>query len=292
MNRRDFIKHTLTILSIVLAVGASTRFCSAGNKEQIAHWAFFSDTHIAADVNDNYRGFYPYRNLQKVVSEILSDLPDAVVVAGDLARLEGKLDDYANLKELLAPLAEKVPVYMALGNHDDRDNFMRAFPDLPGEKPPVADKHITIIHTPPVRVILLDSLFYVNKVPGLLGKAQRDWLQDYLNKCDDKPIILCVHHTLQDRDGDLLDVPRLFEIIKPIRKVKAILYGHSHEYAFGQYEGIHLINIPATSYSFADKIPVGWVEAHLTTQGGEFILHVISGNTTMHGSVKKLKWRK
>ena len=60
-------------------------------KEQKAvRWAFLSDTHIPEDVNNNYRGFYPYRNLQKVVPGIVSTMPDGVAITGDLARLSGK----------------------------------------------------------------------------------------------------------------------------------------------------------------------------------------------------------
>jgi hypothetical protein len=116
-------------------------------------------------------------------------------------------------------------------------------------------------------------------------------LQDYLKKCDETPTILCFHHTLGDGDGDLLDVPRLFDIIKPIRKVKAILYGHSHEYGFSEFEGIHLVNLPAVGYNFSDTEPVGWVEARLTAKGGDFTLHVLAGNKEKDGSVKKLAWR-
>jgi hypothetical protein len=128
-------------------------------------------------------------------------------------------------------------------------------------------------------------------VPGLLGKAQRQWLVKYLSECDDTPTILCFHHTLGDGDGDLLDLPRLYTAIKPIRKVKAIVYGHSHEYKFSEFEGIHLINIPAVGYNFNDSEPVGWVEAVLTAKDGRFKLHAIAGNTDNDQTVTKLTWR-
>ncbi|MGB2806641.1 MAG: metallophosphoesterase, partial [Sedimentisphaerales bacterium] len=214
-----------------------------------------------------------------------------IAIAGDLARLEGKLGDYANLKKLLKPVAQKTPVLMALGNHDNRENFLRIFNTIAGEKQPAASKHVVVFNKPPVRLIILDSLFYVNKVPGLLGRAQRRWLEDYLRKCDDTPTILCFHHSLGDGDGDLLDVPRLFDLVKSIRKVKAILYGHSHEYRYSEFEGIHLINLPATGYNFSDTEPLGWVEARLTAKGGDFTLHVVAGNKDKDGSVKKLVWR-
>lgn len=291
INRRDFLKTSLAAAGVLVTGYASFQPESRERLKKQTSWAFLADTHIPADVNDNYRGFYPYQNLQKIIPEIVSCSPDGVAIAGDLARLQGQAGDYVNLKELLTPVAEQTPVLMALGNHDDRGNFLKVFDKLSGEKQPVAGKHVVVVNRPPIRLIVLDSLLYVNKVPGLLGKAQRQWLQDYLEKCDDRPTILCFHHTLQDGDGDLLDVPRLFDMIKPIRKVKAILYGHSHAYGYSEFEGIHLVNIPAVGYNFSDAEPVGWVEARLTARGGDFTLHAIAGNREKDGSIVRLAWR-
>ena len=291
MNRRAFIKTGLTAFGALATIVTG---CSPGlrkSEKRPARWALLADTHIPEDVNNNYRGFYPYQNLQKVVPDIISASPDGVVIAGDLARLTGQLGDYDNLKKLLSPIAEKRPVFMALGNHDNRDNFAKAFDKVSGEKQPVKGKHIVVVNNPTARLIILDSLFYVNKVPGLLGKVQRQWLENYLKECDDTPTILCFHHTLGDDDGDLLDVPRLFSLIEPIRKVKAILYGHSHAYGFSEFEGIHLINLPAVGYNFSDAEPVGWVQANLTDKGGDFTLHAIAGDMNKDGSVTRLTWR-
>ena len=291
MNRRAFIKTGLTAFGALAAIVTG---CSPGlrkSEQKPARWALLADTHIPEDVNNNYRGFYPYQNLQKVVPDIISASPDGVVIAGDLARLTGQLGDYDNLKKLLSPIAEKRPVFMALGNHDNRDNYVKAFDKVSGNKQPVKGKHIVVVNKLPARLIILDSLFYVNKVPGLLGKAQRQWLENYLKECDETPTILCFHHSLGDDDGDLLDLPRLFSIIKPIRKVKAILYGHSHAYGFSEFEGIHLINLPAVGYNFSDAEPVGWVQANLTDKGGDFTLHAIAGSMNKDRSVTRLTWR-
>jgi len=296
MNRRSFIKTSLAVCGSLITIGAGNSFGSSKKGKEGTRWAFLADTHITTvDDSDNPPGghycYNPHGNLRRVISEVISASPDGVVIAGDLARLMGKLDNYAVLKRLLNPAAEKTPVLMALGNHDDRGNFLKVFDKTPAGKQRVRNKHVIVVERPPVRLIILDSLFYVNKVPGLLGQAQRRWLQDYLKKCDDTPTILCVHHTLGDSDGCLLDVPRLYRIIKPIRKVKAIVYGHSHRYGFSEFEGIHLINVPATGYSFNSNVPVGWVEAQLTANGGDFTLHVAAGNKEKDGSVKRLKWR-
>lgn len=292
ISRRSFIKTGLAAFGTLVTLNAG---CGTGlmkTDEKQTRLALLADTHIPEDVENNYRGFYPYRNLEKVVPDLVSNSPDGVLIAGDLARLTGQSGDYANLKKLLNPVAEKTPVFMALGNHDDRENFLKVFNDTPGDKPDLKGKHVTIVKKASTRVIMLDSLLYTNKVPGLLGKLQRQWLENYLKESDETPTILCFHHTLSDGDGDLLDVPRLFSMIGPIRKVKAIVYGHSHVYGFSEFEGIHLINLPAVGYNFNDSDAVGWVEARLGNRGGDFVLHAVGGNLDLDGSVTKLAWRK
>jgi Icc protein len=292
MNRRRFIKTGLAAFGTLVSLNSGCSMDLTKADEKQINLALLADTHIPEDVENNYRGFYPYQNLQKVVPEIISASPGGVFIAGDLARLTGESGDYANLKKLLSPVAGKMPVFMGLGNHDNRENFLKVFNETPGEKPNVKGKYVTVVKTDSVRLIMLDSLFYVNKVPGLLGKAQRQWLENYLKESDNTPTILCFHHTLSDGDGDLLDVPRLFSMIAPIRKVKAIVYGHSHVYGYSEFEGIHLINLPAVGYNFSDNDPVGWVQARLTGRGGDFVLHAVAGNQDNDGSVTKLAWRK
>jgi len=296
MNRRSFIQTGLAAFGTLVTLNAGCSPGLAKKDEKQTRLALLADTHIPEDVENNYRGFYPYRNLEKVVPDLVSNSPDGVLIAGDLARLTGQSGDYANLRKLLNPVAEKTPVFMALGNHDDRENFLKVFDETSGvgavREPPLQGKHVVVVKKASIRVIMLDSLLYTNKVPGLLGKAQRQWLENYLKECDETPTILCFHHTLSDGDGDLLDVPRLFSMIAPIRKVKAIVYGHSHAYGFSEFEGIHLINLPAVGYNFSDSEPIGWVEARLGSRGGDFVLHAVGGNLDSNGSVTKLAWRK
>ncbi len=296
---RPIPRRALLIKAGVAGLGASLALAGSSTAPRrkdratagSVHLALLSDTHIPEDTNDSYRGFYPYQNLQQITRELISNRPDAVVITGDLARLSGQVGDYRNLERLLSPLARQRPVYMTVGNHDNRDNFLKVFAKLPGERQSVRGKYVVVAGLPAVRLIMLDSLFMVNKVPGLLGKAQRSWLQNYLRASDDTPTVLCFHHTLGDGDGDLLDLPRLYDIVEPIRKVKAIIFGHSHEYRFSRYKGIAQINLPATAYNFSDREPVGWVEARLTARTGQFILHATGGNKDQDGTTKTLAWR-
>jgi 3',5'-cyclic AMP phosphodiesterase CpdA len=198
--------------------------------------------------------------------------------------------DYQRLKEALHPVAEVAPVHIGLGNHDDRANFFKVFEEPPGQTARLNGKHITIIEHPEVRVLVLDSLLYVNKVAGLLGKNQRLWLQRYVQGADTRPIVLFVHHTLGDGDGDLLDVDRLFSILSASSKVKAIFYGHSHQWNHSEREGVQLINLPAVGYNFNDAEPVGWVDAEFLAGGVKLQLHAFAGNTAKHGETLDIDW--
>ncbi len=253
-------------------------------------WALLSDTHIPGNPANEYRGFRPFENTLKAISQVSEIRPDGVVICGDLARLEGEMADYENLKRLLDPLPEGIPVGLALGNHDNRRNFLKVFPKPP-QAQDVKDKHVVVLETAAARLILLDSLFLVNQVAGLLGRAQRWWLEGFLRNASPLPTILFVHHTLDDGDGSLLDAPRLFDIIRDKRIVKAIVYGHSHVYSYRKEGDIDLINIPALGYNFSDAQPVGWVEAAFTPDGAAFTLHAMAGNRASDRQTTRLRWR-
>jgi len=292
VNRRKFLGSSAKALALLaLSEGTDVLGQEEADAEKPVRLALLSDTHVAADPKNEYRKFLPWENLKTVVPQVIESRPEGVILNGDAARLTGELADYEAVKQLLAPLAERAPVYIGLGNHDDRDNFFKVFDHPSGNRQKVAGKHVLVIERPLMRLVLLDSLFYVNKVAGLLGKAQREWLARYLEPSDVRPTFIFVHHTLGDGDGELLDVERLFQLTRPHKTVKAIIYGHSHKYAFSQEDGIHLINIPAVGYNFSDDEPVGWVDAAFTAKGVDLKLRAFAGNRAADGKSRSLTWR-
>jgi 3',5'-cyclic AMP phosphodiesterase CpdA len=285
MSRRGFVRGaTLAAAGLALRTG-EVRAADDGFRV-----ALLSDTHIPADPEGQYRGFFPVRNLEGVIPAVVKWEPEVAIICGDAARLTGELGDYEALKRLLTSLAEVAPVCVGLGNHDNRDHFFAVFDQTPVGAQEVAGKHVTLIERPGVRLIVLDSLLYVDRVAGLLGKAQRQWLAGFLGAADDRPTVLLVHHTLGDGDGDLLDADRLFDLIRPHRQVKAIFFGHSHVWETTQRDGVHLINLPAVGYNFRDQDPVGWVGAEFSLGGVELVLHATAGNREEDGSRQFVRW--
>jgi len=254
------------------------------------HWALLSDTHIPADVDNVYRGFKPHNNLKRIIPEVVDAKPEGALICGDLARLEGLPEDYKNLRSLLEPLSSKTPIAGLLGNHDNRENFLGAFGPQAGAQT-IKDRHVSVIETPHVRFINLDSLVKPNSTPGFLGRAQRQWLAAYLAGSSKTPTVIAVHHTLEDSDGALMDAPRLFDVIAPHANVKAVFYGHSHEYSFKSWDRLMLVNLPAVGYNFNDREPVGWVDARFTEAGAALTLRAFGGNTSANGKTTTITWR-
>jgi hypothetical protein len=73
--------------------------------------------------------------------------------------------------------------------------------------------------------------------------------------------------------------------------VKAIFYGHSLAYRYDNSNGLHLINVPAIGYNFADTEPVGWVDSVITKDGADLTLHAFGGNMQKNGKLTSLEWR-
>jgi Icc protein len=292
VSRREFLTFGLAVAGGVVTLKPRRTLGderpNPGHRKKTARWAFLSDVHIAASPNNHFHGHYPYRNLVKALEQINGDMPDGMVITGDLARWKGDTGAYSNLRAMLAPVAVKRPIHMALGNHDHRERFLEAFDSYETCEEPIRNKYIVTGRAGPIRLVVLDSLLYTNVYGGMIGKTQRVWLDTYLRLCDDTPTILFLHHAPR---ADLLDAGRLLDIAAPAKKVKAIVYGHSHKYDYREYEGIHLVNLPACGYNFTNAQPVGWVEARLTDEGGEFTLHAVGGSRKRDGRPVSLAWR-
>lgn len=288
-TRRAFLQTTLLGGAGLVFAGCRTHQPAAARAAEF-HLALLADTHVPADRANTYRGFRPWENLRAVAPQVAAARPEGIVLVGDAARLDGQEADYRELQGLLAPMATAAPVYIALGNHDHRANFLKVFPAPPGQLAGVSGKHITVIEHPAVRLVVLDSLFNVNQTPGLLGRAQRQWLAAQLPRLADRPVVLCVHHTLGEGDGELLDADRLFALVAPHRQVKAIVFGHSHVWALSRRDRLHLINLPAVGYNFSDAQPVGWVDARFSRTGVSLTLRALAGERAHDGQTYRLAW--
>lgn len=160
-----------------------------------------------------------------------SPRPDVVLLTGDLVD-HGTDEEYAEFKERLSPLT--IPYFLVPGNHDARDNFKKAFSD----QKYIDQKSEFIqysIDDHPVRLIGLDTL-KSGEMYGELCPTRLNWLEKELNKDQEKPTIIFMHHppfncsvsaldNIKCRDGD-----KLAEIIASHTNIERVLCGHAHRH--------------------------------------------------------------
>jgi len=245
-----------------------------------------ADMHIGADPASTFEGGYnPASNSAAAVGSAQQFDPGIVIFLGDLARSSGEDGDYTHWQRLFAPLTAARPAVLLPGNHDRRDRMLAHFAS---DGPQEVERVLAVVETPGVRLIALDSLYRTDVVPGLLGEAQRAWLERYLDEHDQRPTIVLVHHHLGDDDKALLDGDRLLRILRVRSQVKAVVTAHRHVYRHQTIDGLHLVAAPALGMPFADEEPLGWLEASFDETGAVLGFRGIDGGER---SRRRIDWR-
>jgi 3',5'-cyclic AMP phosphodiesterase CpdA len=310
LSRRKFLAGSLAAGAALLARRYS--FGATASSVDPHRFALLSDIHIPADQRVISRGVNMADHLRQVCAEVLQldKAPACAIVNGDCAHLKGLSEDYATVIELVRPLREAgIPLHMAMGNHDQRDNFWQALPADENRTRALADRQVLVFETPRANWIMLDSLDKTNSTPGVLGAAQLQWLAKTLDERAGKPAIVFVHHNLpyngahpitqpattpaifKLKPTGLIDGSALLDIVLPRKQVKALLYGHSHVWHIEKREGMHLINLPAVAYVFTPPQPSAWVDAHLGEQSMSLELRCLDPGHAWHGQKHELEWR-
>jgi hypothetical protein len=295
LSRREFLKRAaLAGAAVALAPQA---YAGLFGKSRDQHtFALFSDPHIAADAALKNSGVNMADNLAACVRELAAwpVKPAAVIVNGDLAFKFGLPEDYVTFGKLIEPVRALAPVHLSLGNHDERENFWKAFPHDAAKLKSVPQRQAAIFTSNRANWFLLDSLDKTNSTPGQLGAAQLDWLDLALKARADKPAIIVGHHNLNTVGGvsGLTDSAALEELFTRRRQVKAFIFGHTHDWHVSQHpSGVHLLNLPPTGYVFTRGRPFGWARATLARDGMEIELRSLDAKHPEHAQAKKLFWR-
>ncbi len=294
ISRRRFLA-TLAVTAGAYIV--PSRWAFAADDEAAHRFALLSDIHIAANPGSINFGHNMTANLKQVCTEILQreHRPGTVLMNGDCTLWDGQPEDYSAVLGLFKPLTDAgMPIHLTLGNHDHRENFWKIVTDEAKRPRPVPDRQIAIVESPRADWFILDSLDVTCQTPGKLGKAQLDWLTNTLDQRKVKPVIVMVHHPPDPLPWPrgLIDTLDLFKIISPRRQVKALIFGHTHDWHFTQRDdGIHLINLPACGYPFNPNKAIGWVDTILTEKGASFELRCIDPKHSLQGQKLNATWR-
>jgi len=272
--------------------------------------ALLSDIHISANLAEHNRSVVMANHLRDALKAVLGAgaLPSRLFINGDCAYLHGLAGDYSAVIDLIRPVREAgVPMHLALGNHDSREQFWNALPADEARSKELADHEVLDLSTPAARWIVLDSLKETSKTPGLLGEQQLNWLSKSLDAEPAKPTIVMVHHnpvfkapttqpTTQPAHGlilttGLLDSPALLDVLLRRRQVKALFFGHTHAWKVSMVEGLHCVNLPAVAYVFSPEQPSGWVDARFSASGMRLTLNTLDPAHQWNGQSHDLAWR-
>lgn len=212
------------------------------------------------------------------------NIPDLLVLSGDLTD-HGDADSFEKLGELLAEVP--CPILPLVGNHDTREELLRAFPNCPQ-----ADGFVQYaVERDGLTILCLDTL-----EPGRHGGAfcelRRDWLRARLDEAAGKQVVIFMHHPPVVSGIDWMDpLPDESWIVNFAAAVSghqdhilAIHCGHLHRPLATSFNGIPLSVTPAVAPLVAlDLNPIDPEEADnrdlITTEPPVYALHRWDGRT-------------
>ena len=239
-----------------------------------------SDTHIKAGRKKAYGIVDTAGMLERCVAQILKlpQQPDAVIATGDLVDY-GRPDEYALLRELLAPLA--MPLYLMAGNHDERTGLRTSFPDHPylRQWEPFVQY---AIDDHPLRLVALDTVIPLQG-GGELCAERLGWLDRTLAQQPDKPTVVALHHPPfatgighMDRIS-LANADGLAQVIARHPQVERVIAGHLHRPITVRFAGTVASTCPSPAHQVALDIAPDAADNYILEPPG-FQLHWWNGH--------------
>ncbi|MEZ5709597.1 MAG: phosphodiesterase [Blastomonas sp.] len=210
---------------------------------------------LLAQITDIHLGFDPdnpaefnRKRLDQVIANLcdLDPLPDMLLATGDLID-RGDEDSYRRLKTALSGCP--FPVHMCLGNHDQRDTFMRQFPDVP-----VADGFVQYeVEAGPLRLLFLDTL-EEGRHGGAFCDTRAAWLKARLAEKPDMPTVIVQHHPPVETGIEWMNthpdepwVENLLGCLRGHNQVISLICGHVHRAIMSRWNGFPISICPSTA---------------------------------------------
>ena len=192
--------------------------------------AQISDTHLLPPASDQPAASLRADCLRRCVADINQQKPDAVVFTGDTVQ-HGQPDEYALLRELLAPL--EAPLYLVPGNRDNKDALRVAFNDHP-QLPKNGEFLHYVVDDNDVRLVGIDSTL-AGERKGRFCEARQAWLEAALSEQPERPTLLFIHHPPFDVGDHYVggyrrpeEARALADIVGRYSQVAGLLCGHVH----------------------------------------------------------------
>ncbi len=206
-----------------------------------------SDIHLTVP-GERMGGLDPHHRFAQALQEMRNKHPDAdrVIITGDLTHW-GEPQAYAALKEVLVDLP--CPVRLLVGNHDDRANFLSAFPDQPRDENGYVNYAEDLDGT---RLLYLDTTAPRTHA-GHFGADRIAWLDAQLNDCVRARLFM--HHNVMTLGRPAEDKIALVDADRPAfaallkrhaAKIEYLHFGHIHAICTGTYCGIPFASVRST----------------------------------------------
>ncbi len=243
--------------------------------------AHISDFHVFADRPETSLVRLDAAHVaRKIVADLAAFIPaiDAVMFTGDLTD-GGSADDYALLRDILAPL--KMPVLVVPGNHDRRAGLRAAFAtDFPFGAGPTLDYEKWVRG---IRVLALDTV-KEGHVEGALTDPQLDWLAARLGRPVPELTLILMHHPAFPSCVDSLDAMALRAGRKEFGALIAgydgplrILAGHIHRPFQALWQGKFCATGGSPVFQHELQLVPGADEPGATKEPYRYFLHKIDG---------------
>ena len=327
ISRRQFLAGSA---STIAALGYSGL---PGGDSQVNpdYWALLSDTHLlsAESIQRHYgnnqaamenRATLVASNFERVARQVLAlpEQPAGLILNGDCVHMGGR-EEYDLLARKLQ-LLETIPIHLAMGNHDHRENFSEVFQEQAqaDDRILLEDRHVSLLKSRNANLVVLDSLTMQDpdrpvKGPGILGNEQLEWLESVLDSEPGKPTVVFMHHNInpgndvRERSGEeqlimesadpvrsfehgLQDTDRLLELLLAKPHVKAVVFGHMHQLRISRRRKLFVVSLPPVGYTFGPKEAVGWVKMLLREDGATLQVQTLDTDHAHHQKTVDLDW--
>ncbi len=246
--------------------------------------AQISDTHILVPESDHPAAELRADCLRRTVADVNQQRPDAVIFTGDTVQ-HGRPEEYARLRELLAPLRR--PLYLVPGNRDDKQELRAAFSDQAYLSATGDFLHYTI-EDYDVRLVGIDSTL-AGERKGRFCEQRQAWLATTLSEQPDRPTLLFIHHPPFDVGDHYVggyrrpdEATALGDIVQRHRQVTGFLCGHVHWPVEREWAGTEARIMP----SIAVDVRKGIDETE-ARERPVYLLHRLSGKS---GLISEARW--
>jgi len=250
-----------------------------------------TDSHVCMPGTRLYGRVDTARMLDTAVTAVLNlkQAPAAVVITSDLAE-SGAAAEYEVAARAIRRLP--MPVYLMPGNHDDREQLRKSFPDHAYLGTGTYLQYAAALGD--MRLICLDTVV-PGQPHGELDDARMSWLAEQLERYQDETVILAMHHppfaTLighMDKMGLLQGAPELEKLVASYPNVARVICGHMHRAIDIGFAGTIASVAPSTAHQIPADLdpdaPAMWnleppgFRLHVRTHEGRVVTHTVYSN--------------